>query len=206
MQGAACMVQYAGCIYAWCNMPGVAGLYCYTWSICIKELKLGLATALLASIRLAKKKKKKKKKKKNNQVGFLLPLFPCSYPGAHPSTLSYLWAVPSPAPLSAHHPTRPPSVLPNKEQSSLLHQEYPAQGCPLEAFCTGNIQIRPSFPDICIPGKSRDNQMARGQHKNTNRYQGNMVLSKQSYPIPLQQALDILTQPKHKKMALNPIL
>ena len=46
----------------------------------------------------------------------------------------------------------------------------------------GNILNRPTFPIPATPETYRDNQMAKGQHKNTNKSQSNVAPSEKSYP------------------------
>jgi hypothetical protein len=84
----------------------------------------------------------------------------------------------------------------------------PTQGCPPEACCTENIQINLAFLMSAIPGVSRDNQMTKGQNKNAiSKSPVDIIPPEQSYPFTTSPVyLYILSQPKHKKMTLNPTL
>lgn len=68
----------------------------------------------------------------------------------------------------------------------------------------GNIQIRPAFPIPATPGTSRDNQMVKGQWKNTEKSQGNMVPSgKRELTIASPRYPNTT---KEQEMTLNPTL
>lgn len=58
-----------------------------------------------------------------------------------------------------------------------------------------NIQTRPAFQVPATPRTSRDNQMAKGRHKNTNnKSQGKMTASEQSYPTTLNPGYSNITK------------
>lgn len=142
------------------------------------------------------------------KILFLFPL-PIKSSWAHPAALRG-WLAPRP-PFSSHflipflphpfpvlssgeHPTARRLVPPlfSIVQLKDTHQK-PA--------ISGSLRLGPR-----LVGTSRDNQMDRSHWKNTtNKIQHNVTLS-ENRAILFQQALDILTQQKHKKITLNPIL
>jgi len=80
-------------------------------------------------------------------------------------------------------------MCPQRHTQLLGELHYPPElHCPFkgyapEACCTRNVEFRLHLPIAAASGISRDNQMAKGQCKNTiNKSPGNMTPAEHSYP------------------------